>query len=143
MARIGIAVQACTALHAWVTEMTHTPLPAPSGYWAGHACMHGCMITMTATCCLLLCYVPYVQVVRTNGIRTCTVHMKDANGTHHVGMGKGPGRTLAPCLCVAPRPACRKLHCASHSFKLGQRTMLHGNQQHWCIDSLQLFQACL
>lgn len=34
---------------------------------------------------------PSPQVVRTNGIRTCTVHMKDATGVHHVGMGKGPG----------------------------------------------------
>ena len=33
----------------------------------------------------------HLQVVRTNGIRTCTVHMKDAEGVHQVGMGKGPG----------------------------------------------------
>jgi hypothetical protein len=33
-----------------------------------------------------------MQVVRTNGIRTCTVHMKGAEGSHQVGMGKGPGQ---------------------------------------------------
>jgi acetolactate synthase regulatory subunit len=37
----------------------------------------------------------FLQVVRTNGIRTCTVHMKDAAGVHQVGMGKGPGETDA------------------------------------------------
>lgn len=36
-----------------------------------------------------------LHVVRTNGIRTCTVHMKDAAGVHQVGMGKGPGPVAA------------------------------------------------